>query len=391
MSLAEQRALTLAMRDSGRILNWPGLNGPLLDKHSTGGVGDMVSLVLGPLVAACGAYVPMISGRGLGHTGGTLDKLESIPGFTTSLDIGRFKQLVARNHIAIVGQSDELVPADRRIYAVRDVTATVASVPLIVASILSKKLAEGLNGLVMDIKLGSGAFMREPDEARRLAHELCRVAGEAWLPCTALITDMNQPLASSAGNSLEIRESVDFLSAGTANDRLYEVVMALGAEMLVLGGLAENQQAAAERLQTALASGDAAEVFARMVASQGGPADLLQRPDEYLPHAPVVRPVFPDSRGFVDDMDIRAIGFTVVHLGGGRRRAEDDIDPSVGLSGICELGQAVDEGTALAVIHAPNEQEWEHAAIMLQSAIGIDDYAVDVGPVVHERIAGDLK
>ena len=388
MNLAEQRAFTLAMRDSGQTMDWSGLDGPILDKHSTGGVGDTVSLVLAPLVAACGGFVPMISGRGLGHTGGTLDKLESIPGLTTSLGVERFRQLVAENGLAMVGQSRDLDPADRRIYAVRDVTATVGSVPLIVASILSKKLAEGLDGLVMDIKLGSGAFMREPDEARHLAQELCRVAGEAGLPCNALITDMNQPLANSAGNALEVREAIALLTEGAGSRRLAEVVMALAAEMLVLGGLAEDEQAAAGHLKTALESGSAAEVFARMVASQGGPADLLQRPEAYLPRAPVVRPVFAESTGYVDDMDIRAIGFTVVHLGGGRRRAEDDIDPAVGLSGICQLGQSMDSETPLAVIHAPDEQEWEHAAVMLQSAISIDDYSVDVAPVVNEKIVG---
>jgi len=388
MDLDEQRALTLAMRDSGEVLRWEELNGPVLDKHSTGGVGDLVSLVLGPVVAACGGFVPMISGRGLGHTGGTLDKLESIPGFSTALSIEHFQQLVQSNGIAITGQSENLAPADRRLYAVRDVTATVNSIPLIVSSILSKKLAEGLDALVMDIKLGSGAFMREAEEARRLANEICRVATESGLPCNALITDMHVPLAWSAGNSLEVREAIDFLTGGAPHERLREVVDALASEMLVLGGAALSRSRGREMVQKALDKGEAAERFARMVAAQGGPVDLLERPEKYLASSAIERPVFADSAGVVSTMDTRSLGYVVVHLGGGRRRAEDNINPAVGLADLCTVGQQLDSQTPLAIIHAASESDWQQAADSLKAAIRIDQKSTEAQPVIIERIDG---
>jgi thymidine phosphorylase len=388
MDQGELKSLTLAMRDSGEVLRWPELGGPVLDKHSTGGVGDLVSLVLGPVVAACGGFVPMISGRGLGHTGGTLDKLESIPGFSTSMDIDQFQQLVQANGIAIIGQSEKLAPADRRFYAVRDVTATVNSIPLIVASILSKKLAEGLDALVMDIKLGSGAFMRDIGEARKLAKEICRVATDSGLPCNALITDMNTPLAWSAGNALEVREAIEFLTGRPRHERLHTVVEALASEMLVLGGVAASRSEGNNRVQSSLDSGEAAERFARMVASQGGPVDLLDRPGKYLPSATVSRPVFPDSPGVVTCMDKQSIGYAVVHLGGGRQRVEDSIDPAVGLTDLCSVGQQLDEHTPLATIHASSESDWQQAAARLNSAIQMDKPATGVQPVIHERIEG---
>jgi thymidine phosphorylase len=388
MDLDEQQALTLAMRDSGEVLSWDKLDGPVLDKHSTGGVGDLVSLVLGPVVAACGGFVPMISGRGLGHTGGTLDKLESIPGFSTAIDIERFQQLVHSNGIAIIGQSAKLAPADRRFYAVRDVTATVNSIPLIVSSILSKKLAEGLNALVMDIKLGSGAFMREAGEARKLAYEICRVATDSGLPCNALITDMNSPLAWSAGNSLEVREAIDFLTGGARHERLWSVVEALASEMLVLGGAALDRSQARDMVLNSLDKGEAAERFARMVAGQGGPVDLLDCPEKYLASAAISRPVFPDSPGVVSNMHTRSIGYVVVHLGGGRQRVGDSIDPAVGLTGLCTMGQQLDSQTPLATIHASCESDWQEAADGLKAAIRIDQQAAATQPVIFERIEG---
>jgi thymidine phosphorylase len=345
-------------------------------------------LVLGPVVAACGGFVPMISGRGLGHTGGTLDKLESIPGFSTSMAIEQFQQLVQTNGIAIIGQSEKLAPADRRIYAVRDITATVNSVPLIVASILSKKLAEGLDALVMDIKLGSGAFMREIGEARRLAQEICRVAADSGLPCNALITDMNVPLAWSAGNALEVREAIEFLTCRTRHERLHTVVEALASEMLVLGGVAASRSEGNNRVGRSLDSGEAAERFARMVASQGGPVDLLDRPEKHLPSATISRPVFPESPGVVSCMDKQSIGYVVVHLGGGRQRVEDSIDPAVGLVDLCTVGQQLDEHTPLATIHASSEADWQQAAARLKSAIQMGDPAPGVQPVIYERIEG---
>jgi len=386
MDLVEKTALTLAMRDSGRVLQWEGLDGPVLDKHSTGGVGDLVSLILGPLMAACGAYVPMISGRGLGHTGGTLDKLESIPGFATSLEVSKFQSLVRTTGIAIVGQSDQLAPADRRIYAVRDVTATVASVPLIVASILCKKLAEGLDGLVMDVKVGSGAFMRDIPDAQNLARTLTRVSSEAGLPCSSLITDMNLPLAWSAGNALEVGEAIDFLSGRARHPRLNEAVRALGIQMILLGGLADDDRQASDMITDRLDSGRAAEFFARMVAGQGGPADLLEKPGRHLKRADYCRPVFPQVEGFVTAMDTRSVGLAVIELGGGRNNVEDHIDPSVGLGGLCMATQKVDSETPLAVIHAANETDWSRAAARIRSAVTIADQVPGVPPLVYECV-----
>lgn len=388
MELEEQTALTLAMRDSGEVLSWPDLDGPVLDKHSTGGVGDLVSLVLGPLVASCGAYVPMISGRGLGHTGGTLDKLESIPGFHVSPDMVRFQKLVRNQGIAIIGQTDELAPADRRIYAVRDVTATVSSIPLIVSSILSKKLAEGLDALVMDIKFGSGSFQSGPAHAEELAAEITRVACQAGVPCNALITGMDEPLAWSAGNALEVMEAVRFLRGDARHERLLAVVLALSGELLQLGGLAADADEGHQLATAALESGRAAEQFEMMVTGQGGPADILDRPDLHLPVAPVVRPVFSTQQGFVNTIDTRAVGTAVVQLGGGRRRSGDDIDTAVGLTSISGLGQAVDLHTPLAVIHAANETDWEHAAVQLQSAVKVGPEVIDVSPVIYGKVEG---
>ena len=389
MTLDERAALTRAMTGSGRVIDWSGIDlaGPLLDKHSTGGVGDKVSLMLAPLVAACGAHVPMISGRGLGHTGGTLDKLESIAGYDAAPDFDKFRRVVAEAGCAIIGQTADLAPADRRFYAIRDVTATVESIPLITASILSKKLAAGLDGLVMDVKTGSGAFAAELDEARDLAASIVAVAKRADLPTAALITDMNQVLGRTAGNALEVRETLDYLSGAARESRLHEVVLYLGAEMLLLGGLAESLEAARRRLMEALDSGRAAERFARMVAALGGPADLLEDPERHLAEAPVQRPALPDRPGIVTAMDTRAVGLVVVRLGGGRQRAEDGIDASVGLGDICALGDAVDGSRPLAMVHARTEDDAATAAAALNAAITLGESAPDVVPVVYERLA----
>jgi len=369
MTVEEQSALTRAMRDTGRVLTWSGLDGPVLDKHSTGGVGDLVSLVLGPIVAATGGFVPMISGRGLGHTGGTLDKLESIPGFTTALDIERFVALVREHGLAIVGQTAELAPADRRIYAVRDITATVDSPPLMISSILSKKLAEGLDGLVLDIKYGAGAFTPAADDARRLAREMTRVAAESGLRCSALLTDMNAPLAPVAGNALEVAEAIRILRGERGDGRLHAVIVALSGELLALGGLAETPAAGRKLACRSLSAGDAAAAFARMVAAQGGPADLLERPEQHLPRAAVVRPVPAAASGFVAGVDARAIGWTVVGLGGGRQRDDERIDPAVGLSGLPEPGDYIEAGAPLAVVHAADDERWRRAAAELEAAV----------------------
>ena len=389
MSVREQSALTIAMRDSGISLNWSGLNGPVLDKHSTGGVGDLVSLLLGPMVAACGAYVPMISGRGLGHTGGTLDKLESIPGFSTSMDTQQFQKRVADNGIAIVGQTEKLAPADRRLYAVRDVTATVDSVPLIVSSILSKKLAEGLDALVMDIKVGSGAFMQDMDRARGLAQTICRVSEESGLSCNALVTDMDQPLAWSAGNGLEVAEAIAFLRGDTQHERLYSVVMALSSELLVQSGLHKELASARQRLKSVLNSGAAAESFSRMIYAQGGAVDFIDQPESYLATAPVIKDLKADDVGYVEKWDMRGLGVTVVKLGGGRVRSEDELDHAVGLASICQPGMKVDAHSRLATIHARTQDDWDRAANSLRDCIKISDKAPRASnPPVCEKIEG---
>ncbi|HUL09989.1 MAG TPA: thymidine phosphorylase [Candidatus Acidoferrum sp.] len=393
MEMAERVALTRAMAQSGRIIDWSSANlpGPVLDKHSTGGVGDKVSIMLAPLLAACGAAVPMISGRGLGHTGGTLDKLDSIPGYRTAPDLALFRKVVAEAGCAIIGQTADLAPADRRLYAIRDVTATVESIPLITASILSKKLAAGLQGLVMDVKFGSGAFMTEPERARELAESIATVATGAGLPTTALLTDMNQVLGRAAGNALEVREAIDWLT-GTARDpRLTEVTLALGTELLLLGRLAPDAADARRRLLAACDSGAAAERFQRMVIALGGPADLVDRPERQLPSAPVRLPVASERAGFIVAMDVRALGLAVLSLGGGRSRPEDRIDHGVGLADVRGLGERVERGQPLTVIHARDDAGAARAAAAVRAAVAIADAPAPAGPVILDRIAGPRR
>ncbi|OVZ75636.1 thymidine phosphorylase [Yersinia intermedia] len=388
MSMPERVALTMAMRDSGTVLNWQSLNlnGPIVDKHSTGGVGDVTSLMLGPMVAACGGYVPMISGRGLGHTGGTLDKLEAIPGFDIFPDDNAFRKIIQDVGVAIIGQTSSLAPADKRFYATRDITATVDSIPLITASILAKKLAEGLDALVMDVKVGSGAFMPTYQLSADLAQAIVSVANGAGCKTTALLTDMNQVLASSAGNAVEVREAVRFLTGEYRNPRLLEVTMALCVEMLLSGGLAQNDADARSKLQAVLDNGKAAELFGRMVAAQKGPSDFVERYDSYLPVATLSKPVFAERAGIVTAMDTRALGMAVVSLGGGRRRATDSIDYSVGITEMARLGGGVDSQQPLAVIHANNEDDWQQAADAVRAAITLGDNAPEETPVIYRRI-----
>ncbi|WON78857.1 thymidine phosphorylase [Serratia sp. UGAL515B_01] len=388
MTMQERVALTMAMRDSGAVLDWKSLslNGPIVDKHSTGGVGDVTSLMLGPMVAACGGYVPMISGRGLGHTGGTLDKLEAIPGFSIYPDDVVFRKIIKEVGVAIIGQTSSLAPADKRFYATRDITATVDSIPLITASILAKKLAEGLNALVMDVKVGSGAFMPTYALSEDLAQAIVSVANGAGCKTTALLTDMNQVLASSAGNAVEVREAVRFLTGEYRTPRLLEVTMALCVEMLLSGGLATDDADARAKLQKVLDNGKAAEVFGRMVAAQKGPTDFIERYDSYLPVATLSKPVYAEKPGNIIAMDTRALGMVVVSLGGGRRRANDSIDYSVGLTHMARLGAFVDNQRPLAVIHANDEESWQQAADAVRSAMVLGDKAPAISPVVYKRI-----
>jgi thymidine phosphorylase len=368
----ERVALTRAMTRSGTVLEWD-LGGPVLDKHSTGGVGDKVSLLLAPIMAACGAYVPMISGRGLGHTGGTLDKLDAIPGYDSTPGLPALRRAVADAGCAIVGQTADLAPADRRLYALRDATATVESLPLIVASILSKKLAAGLDGLVMDVKSGSGAFLPRREDAIELGRAIVATAQGAGLPCSALLTDMDSVLGRTAGNALEVRESIEVLTGSGANPRLADVTLALCAELLVLGGLDPDADAARDRAQGALASGDAAERFARMVAALGGPEDLLDAPGRHLGRAPVQHAVLPEIAGRVARIDVREVGVAVLELGGGRRRETDPIDPAVGLDEVAGHGDEVGPDAPLAIVHARDEAGAERAARRLLAAFVVAD------------------
>jgi thymidine phosphorylase len=367
--------LTQAMMRSGKVLDWSNenLTGPVLDKHSTGGVGDNISLILAPAIAACGAHVPMISGRGLGHTGGTLDKLSAIPGYRTDPDEQLFRTVVREIGCAIIGQTDELAPADRKLYAIRDVTATVESIALVTSSILSKKLAAGLQGLVMDVKTGSGAFMQELEQSRALAKSIVNVAGRAGLPTRALITDMNQPLAHCAGNAIEVQHALDHLTGAHRQARVHEVVLALGAHMLHLGGLAPNLAAASDKVDEAITSGKAAEIFARMCARLGGPKDLLSKSKGYLKIAPLSLAVQPKRKAYVKSIDTRAIGLAIVQLGGGRTRHQDAIDTSVGLSQLAMIGDHVSPEQPLAIIHAHSSLQAESALAALEAAYQLSE------------------
>jgi thymidine phosphorylase len=388
MSRAETVDLTQAMTHSGLVMDWRAadLHGPVLDKHSTGGVGDKVSLMLAPIVAACGGVVPMISGRGLGHTGGTLDKLASIPGYQCAPDLATLHRALHSAGCAVIGQTAELAPADRRLYAIRDVTATVESVPLITASILSKKLAAGLQALVMDVKVGNGAFADSLPMATTLAESLVQVANGAGLPTRAWLTDMNQVLGSACGNALEVLEAVDFLTGKWREPRLLEVTRTLSAELLLMGGLAGGQAQALRQVDDALHSGRALEQFARMVSALGGPTDFCERPGHYLPPAPVQLPVLAPRSGFVAGMATRDIGLAVVELGGGRRKASDDIDLRVGFSQFVQLGQAVRAGEVLALVHAADQGAAERASQTLQKLLQIELRAPAGTPVLIQRL-----
>lgn len=389
--------LTLSMRDSGRVMEWQslGLDGPIVDKHSTGGVGDVVSLMLGPMFAACGGFNPMISGRGLGHTGGTLDKLASIPGYNPFPTPDQLKATVREAGAAIIGQTADLAPADKRIYAARDVTATVESIPLITASILSKKLAAGLDALVMDVKVGSGAFMPTPELSLALARSIVAVGTGAGLKVSALLTDMNQSLAPCAGNAIEVRCAIDYLTGKSRPARLHEVTMALCVEGLLSAGLAATADDARAKLQACLDTGAAAERFARMVRLLGGPADLIERPGAYLAEAPVVVELRATSAGVVSAFDTRALGLAVVALGGGRLRSDQEIDPAVGLSDIVELGAEVQPGQPLLRIHARTDDAAEAAAVRVREAIciaGKAQHSPRLPPLVWQRIgAGEAE
>ncbi|HXV31793.1 MAG TPA: thymidine phosphorylase [Sinorhizobium sp.] len=382
MNREECVALTLAMRDSGDTLDWSGLGRPVVDKHSTGGVGDNVSLMLAPIIAACGASVPMISGRGLGHTGGTLDKLESIPGYNIQPSSQLFRKVVDEVGCAIIGQTANLAPADKRLYAIRDVTATVDSVPLITASILSKKLAAGLQSLVLDVKLGNGSFMTDAKETEILARSLVDVANGAGLRTSALITDMNEPLADAAGNALEVENCLAYLRGEKEGTRLDRVVMAFAADMLVAAGISAHQAEAEALARRVLQSGAAMERFARMVHLLGGPADLVDRPEAYLEKAPAVVPVPAGGDGYLAACETRELGMAVIALGGGRSRPDDRIDHRVGLSHLKPLGTKVERGEPIAFVHAADRQQAEAMKERIAALYTIADEDPGSRPVI---------
>ncbi|MCJ8321768.1 MAG: thymidine phosphorylase [Colwellia sp.] len=387
MTTEEVVNLTMAMRDSGTVVNWQGkLDKPIVDKHSTGGVGDKVSLMLAPIVAACGANVPMIAGQGLGHTGGTVDKLEAIPGFNVRPSLPEFQVIVKEQGTAIISQTKDLAPADKRLYSIRDVTSTVESIPLITASILSKKLAAGLESLVMDVKVGNGAMMADIESAQALAHSIVSVANGAGTPTQALITDMNQPLGTTVGNALEIQETIDYLTGKYREPRLHEITIALAARMLLTSKIADNIEQAKDLAEDALASGKAAEMFSQMITAMGGPADLLSNGENILPKANIIRTIVAAKSGFIGTMDTCAIGMALVEMGGGRVDHNQSLDYSVGFSEIKPKGTKVAEGDIIAVVHAKNNSQAILAIKQYLTAVEISATEVIVEPVIYQLI-----
>jgi thymidine phosphorylase len=390
MAMDERVSLTSSMAKSGTVMDWSpeNLPGPILDKHSTGGIGDKVSLMLAPIVAALGGFVPMLSGRGLGHTGGTLDKMDSIPGYQSQPDVALFRKTVRSAGCAIIGATPDLAPADKIIYAIRDVTATVESLDLITASILSKKLAAGLQGLVMDVKFGTGAFMRRYEDAKALAESIVKVANGAGLPTVGLITDMNQVLGRSAGNAVEVVEAIEYLKGKDIDQRLHEVNLALTAELLVLGKLAKDIKDARGKIETVIKNGKAAEHFAKMVTELGGPADLMEKPEKYLKKAPVIKDFTPEKKAKVAAFDARAIGIGIVELGGGRTKPTDSIDATVGLTNMAQIGEDVGPGARpLATIHAKDEASWQKMATILLRTTTMAEKITDKEELIKMRIA----
>ncbi|WP_417259547.1 thymidine phosphorylase [Celeribacter sp.] len=385
MSDPERVALTLAMRDSGGVMTWD-TPAPAIDKHSTGGIGDCVSLLLAPALAALGGFVPMVSGRGLGHTGGTLDKLEAIPGLKTEVSEERFREIMTQTGFAIVSATGSIAPADKRLYAIRDVTGTVESIDLITASILSKKLAAGLEGLVLDVKCGSGAFMHSREEAKALAQSLVTTANGAGCKTSALITDMNQPLCPWMGNALEIMAVMEAMTSGEVDNILCDLTCALGGELMLLSGMSEDADQAALAVRGTLQDGSAAERFGEMVRAMGGPRDFVDLWRDRLPSAPVVRDVTAKDAGYVSGMDGHALGMAVVHLGGGRLKGGDKIDPAVGFSNFSMVGDCLGSNDLIATIHARNEADANRAEAAIRAAVTFGTEPPEALPLIYEKV-----
>ncbi len=390
MEMDERVALTSAMASSGTVLEWESLDlpGPVLDKHSTGGIGDKVSLMLAPIIAACGGFNPMLSGRGLGHTGGTLDKMDSIPGYVSQPDLELFRKTVKEAGCAVIGATKDLAPADRIIYSIRDVTATVESIDLITASILSKKLAAGLDALVMDVKFGTGAFMQDYQDAKALAESIVSVANGAGMPIVGLMTDMNQVLGTTAGNAVEVQEAVEFLRGDNIDPRLYEVTVSLCEELLVMGKLADSNDQARQKIETCLQNGQAAEQFQKMVTILGGPKDFVDKSNTYLQGANVKHEVFASHEGYISAMDARAIGIGIVEMGGGRKKPSDTIDHSVGLTHCAQIGDKVGpKEKPLAVIHAKTKEDAMKMGQTLNDIVEVSGQKPELSDAVTERVA----
>jgi len=384
----ETLALTLAMRDSGTKLSWKNLaDKPIVDKHSTGGVGDKVSLMLAPMLAACGAYVPMIAGRGLGHTGGTLDKLDAISGYQTSVNIDKFQKTVKDIGCAIIGQTADLAPADKKLYAIRDVCATVESIPLITASILSKKLAAGLQYLVMDIKCGNGAFMENMKRASDLAHSIARVANGAGTKTTAFLTDMNSVLGTTVGNALEVMEAIKYLKGNKPDARLDEVTMALCIELLINSGLAKDKKAAENKLRQSISSGAAYEKFIQMAIALGAKADIIENFADKTPKAKYIEPIFSSKSGYISAIDTRKVGLGVIMLGGGRTTPEQKINYTTGYTSFCQIGDKVDNKTPLCYIHAEDKDVIKEVSDIIKEAITISPTKPEISPAIIRKIA----
>jgi thymidine phosphorylase len=383
LSVEEKVTLTQAMMNSGEVLNWQGFDGPIVDKHSTGGVGDKVSFMLAAIVSACGAFVPMISGRGLGHTGGTADKLESIAGFNVEPTVVEFQRIVKDVGVAIISQTDNLAPADKRLYGIRDVTATVESTPLITASILSKKLAAGLDTLVMDVKVGNGAMMTSLADAQALANSISSVANDAGVKTQAIITDMNQVLGTSAGNAVEMYETAKYLSGKQREPRLHKIVQTLACAMIVNSGLVNNEEAAYDKINRVLSSGKAAEIFERMIAALGGPKNFVEIPWHSMQKAAVIMDVKATQHGFLSQMNTHDIGMSVVGLGGGRTAPNQQVDHSVGFDRILPLGVLVNSGEVIARVHAKDESSALLASQQYCQAITYSEEAPQLAPVIY--------
>jgi len=383
MSDNEKIHFTKAMMHSGDVLSWDGFDGPIVDKHSTGGVGDKVSFMLAAIVSACGGYVPMISGRGLGHTGGTADKLESIAGFNVQPSISEFKRIVKEVGVAIISQTDNLAPADKRLYSIRDVTATVESIPLITASILSKKLAAGLDALVMDVKVGNGAMMHNLADAKALAQSITSVANGAGVKTQAIITDMNQVLGSSAGNAVEMYETVKYLTGKQREPRLHQVVKSLATAMLINTNLASDEKDAHKKIDQVLRTGLAAEVFERMVSALGGPTNFVESPWDSMQKANVIVEVKASQHGYISQMDTRAVGMSVVGLGGGRTAPTQDVDHTVGFDRILPLGVQVNRGEVIARVHAKDEDSANRAIEQFNSSLSYSEETPELSPVIY--------